>query len=558
MSPISGLRRFLPGVVAAFAVVPATATAADGPAVTVRVEGVQSTLASPFASAQAPLRRIVLGAASDAAVDAPASVYCNGLPSGKVPADSVGAALARVDASWQFDPFGFPSSMTLLSERHGLDGVTFDGSAGVWSVWIGRDYHNLSLESGAPCQPLADGATLLFQASEQRKATPEEMFATPTTPLVEIDGVPQTVLRGTSVQVTVSTYAPSTWGGAAMPGVRAPGAGFHVYPDGAPADLIADAAGNATVTLDGSGNVAISAYHADAWGGEAGTFPTPTGNSGRALPRVVCVFDPDAIASPCVGNLVGPATAPDFGTQARETLGAPRTIALGSQLGRVGVTGVKVVGSGADQDGADDFLLSYDGCSGRTVDRAAPTCSVRVRFAPSVVGPRSATLRVENSGGGGTLDVPLTGTGGGAAPGAPGADGADGAKGDKGDAGAKGDAGPAGAPGATGPSGPQGPAGGVGPTGAAGSTGPAGPQGKPGRNGKDATCTVKRGKGAPKIVCRLVNGAGTARASMTRGGTTYARGTVSSLRATRAVRAGSYLLRFHVKGKRVTQPVRVR
>ena len=132
----------------------------------------------------------------------------------------------------------------------------------------------------------------------------------------------------------------------------------------------------------------------------------------------------------------------------------------------------------------------------------------------------------------GTLEVPLTGTGG-SLP-----------------SGAQGETGPTGQQGASGQNGTNGPQGPAGPQGPVGATGASGPRGSAGR---DAICKVVRGKRAPRIVCTLqAHKASSARATLTRGGRTYARGTVSSLLATRRkLPAGRYTLHCSNAGRKL-------
>jgi hypothetical protein len=351
----------------------------------------------------------------------------------------------------------------------------------------------------------------------------------PTTPHLAVEGLPATVAAGQTFTATAAQYRPD-WGSSTDPNpVRSVGTGYGLgfLDDGSGtfAGVVAtDAAGQATLTAPNDGGP-------HAVGAIAGTDPAalPLGgvNSAFAAPATVCVYDADP-GSPCTATLSAPAVS--FGTQARGTLGAATPVAVTAALGQATVTGAKVVSGDVD-----DFMISSDGCSAAALDSAvdaARACAVRVRFAPSVVGTRTAVLRITSSAANATLDVALSGIGGAPAGGPAGADGD------------KGDAGPAGPGGA---SGPAGAAGGQGATGAAGAPGPAG---KAGKNGRDAVCTVKRAKGAPKVTCKLTAAKGT-KATLTRLGRVYARGTVASLRATRSVPAGAYTLRYRSVALRV-------
>jgi hypothetical protein len=543
------ISRALPALVALAAALPvAGAEAATGPSVTVRVEGVESTLSTPYRSINDPVHAVALGTASDAPVAVPSDVDC-GLGGGLAPADSVAAAVKATDASWAMDAYGFPATLTLFGASYGIYGAAFisDPTAPdptVWSAWVNNHYYNLYQFTSFFCRTLQEGDDVLLQGSVQR--VPDggsSMFGLPVTPKLELEDLPVTVAKGVPFDVKVATRTPADWSGAEGDGVRADAVGYTM--DAAGQTATTGSGGTATLTINGGGYYAVSAYHPEAYGDANSAFPTPSGNSARTVAKRICVFDETNPSSPCIGNLLSAASTP-FGTQARDTIGPPRTITLSSELGHVGVTSVKVLGAGAEQDGVDDFQVSYDGCSGQTVSGTAVTCVIRVRFAPTSLGVRAATLRVANGGGTGALDIPLAGTGG--APSA-GPAGQDGEKGDEGDAG------PAGANGAQGPvgsGGPAGPQGGTGPAGAAGS------QGKAGKDGRDARCTVRRTKGAPKVTCKLVATKSATKASLTRNGRVYARGTVATLRATRKVSAGAYTLRFRTAtGKAVALRVHI-
>jgi hypothetical protein len=314
-----------------------------------------------------------------------------------------------------------------------------------------------------------------------------------------------------------------------LDGAQTPGAGYLVSSDNDSA-VTADSAGDATLTLTGGGHHVVNARQ-----------PADTeGNAPRALTRSICVYDGSS-GSSCTGTLS--ASPVDFGTQARGTIGAAAPVVVTPALGQVTVAGAKLVSGDVD-----DFLLTSEDCTGATVHSgtgaATPTCAVRVRFVPSVAGSRTAVLRVTSTATNGPVDVTLTGTGGAPGSGNPGPAGENGAKGDTGVAGATGATGATGAHGAAGPSG------------LSGAAGPAGPEGNAGKNGRDAVCTVKRVKGAPKVTCKLTTANGT-KATLTRLGRVYARGTVASLRMIRKVPAGSYTLRYRSHGEAVTQHVTI-
>lgn len=189
----------------------------------------------------------------------------------------------------------------------------------------------------------------------------------------------------------------------------------------------------------------------------------------------------------------------------------------------------------------DDFLVGSDSCRGTLAVGAG--CTVKVRFAPTAPGPRTAELSVV-AGTGATQTTTLTGTGG-ALP--AGADGV-------------GTTGPKGDPGTAGPLGPQGP---VGPQGPAGPTGPQGAKGKDGTV-RLVTCTTRtvRGKKRKRCTTRTLASGATfttdarAKASLSRRGVVHARGTATRLTATRKVPPGRYTLTITSRRDGVTTSVR--
>ncbi|HEY1690374.1 MAG TPA: kelch repeat-containing protein [Solirubrobacteraceae bacterium] len=147
------------------------------------------------------------------------------------------------------------------------------------------------------------------------------------------------------------------------------------------------------------------------------------------------------------------------------------------------ITGISLAGTNAS-----DFEVLSDGCTARTLG-FEQTCSVSVRFTPSVEGPETAALTLLDNELVAT-EAPLTGEGVEGAegpegpPGQTGATGSTGAQGPQGNAGATGATGATGAAGATGSTGAEGPAGKDGATGPAGKDGAEGPAGKTGATGQ--------------------------------------------------------------------------
>jgi hypothetical protein len=476
-----------------------------------------------------------LGTASDPAVDGgelPFGGTCGALAAGKYPANSVGALLAALDPSWSIsDGAGFDKQLTISGITHDASSLGFLSETPGWHLWIDNTYYNFGQDApGALCHPLQTGDVVVLQATERHFADGDAMYGLPTTPQVRVEA-PPTVVAGQPVTATVAELAPpdsggsSGWGTNAVAGARSAGAGYGLGFDGGSNTFVAtDAQGRATATVpaEASGTIDLIAIA----GTDKTALPTATGhNSAFSVPASVCVYDGQP-SSPCTASVS--AATPDFGaSQARETLGAPRAVVVTPALGTAMVTGVKLAGTDVD-----DFLVSSDHCTGAELDSggAGTTCTVNVRFAPSVVGARHATLEVTSTASNAMLSVALNGVGGSLAGGSAGQDGAAGAAGAKGD---KGDAGAAGPGGATGATGVQ------------GATGAAGSQGKAGKNGRDAVCTVRRAQRTPKVTCKLVSStAGKARATLTRLGKVYARGTLASLRTVRTLGAGAYTLRY--------------
>lgn len=175
---------------------------------------------------------------------------------------------------------------------------------------------------------------------------------------------------------------------------------------------------------------------------------------GAASPATTVINGPGAIASDCRGTVVvvdrdgkrverfgDPAAPPPpcstptsslsatslgFGQQAVSTVGPATAVELQAAGNGVDVSRISITGPNAD-----DFLVSSDGCTGRTAWPGAP-CTVKVRYAPNLVGPGSATLSITDATTQVTRDVSLTGTGVPAPavvsgpPGPPGKDGKDG------------------------------------------------------------------------------------------------------------------------------------
>jgi uncharacterized Zn-binding protein involved in type VI secretion len=95
-----------------------------------------------------------------------------------------------------------------------------------------------------------------------------------------------------------------------------------------------------------------------------------------------------------------------FGSENVDSAGPAHSVTLGSSAdAALKVSDVKLSGQNAQ-----DFLVSQDTCTGASILVGAAGCSIAVRFAPSSVGPESATMTItDNSDAPAT--VALTGTG---------------------------------------------------------------------------------------------------------------------------------------------------
>jgi hypothetical protein len=504
------------------------ALAATGPHVTVQINLPEGKLAG---------ENIQIGAANEPPVVAGitngelSKIECgSGLGEGELPPNSVGAALLALSGG-ELSITGLHGNGTLTFEGEELpmESISFkkpgpgEPDEG-WQLWVGERYYDLGLGvSIAFCSTVQEGETVLLQGSElvatSSPSSPAPYSAD--TPHIQIEGVPASVVVGQRFTVTVAAFEPSEWDENA-PGPfseiwRTTGSGYSVSLDGRiPAQTNANGEATLTATAEDAGEASLVARAGDS---PSKQLPTTEGNSALSVPVGLQVHGQ-------AGELSAPSA--DFGTQALDTTGAPQSIVVAAAGGGAQITGVEVTGPDAE-----DFLVSSNKCTGKTVNsETQSTCAVGVRFSPSAEGSRGATLVVSSTAAEGALEVPFIGSGGTLPAGAPGQAGVQGATG------AQGGEGPAGQ---NGMPGPQGTSGAIGPRGSA---------------GRDAVCTVKHGKKTPHITCTLK--AHGARATLTRAGRTYARGTVASLRATRAVPAGHYTLHYSVASNTFTVAITLR
>jgi streptogramin lyase len=229
--------------------------------------------------------------------------------------------------------------------------------------------------------------------------------------------------------------------------------------------------------------------------------------TGASGPTGVAVdAGPEGTATPSTTSMA-------FGTQPLTTLGAPRSLTI-SNTGH-GLLEIDTVQIAAGD--VDDFLVSHDGCSHRTLAVGA-SCTVGVRFGPSGEGARRSMLELRGNDPAGRLRIGLEGSGG------------------------------------TLPQGPPGRSGDPGPAGATGAQAPPAPRGL----SQVRVCRNVKVRGANRRRCQnraigtTLTISGTARASLTRHGLLYATGTAQSaglvLQARRRVPAGRYTLTLRYRG----------
>jgi hypothetical protein len=184
--------------------------------------------------------------------------------------------------------------------------------------------------------------------------------------------------------------------------------------DGALDLVITDGTNGTVGVMDGDGT---GAFTDPSWSatGAGSTAPVVADLTGDGLPDVATA-DSGANALSLLAN--AGAAAPSgalssaFGTETVGRTGAARTVTLSDPAASAALRVTNVTTAG---DAADDFLLTGDACTGTTVaSGGTDQCTVRVRFAPSAVGDRNASLRIRYATAGGgtaTATVPLSGTG---------------------------------------------------------------------------------------------------------------------------------------------------
>ncbi len=107
------------------------------------------------------------------------------------------------------------------------------------------------------------------------------------------------------------------------------------------------------------------------------------------------------------GTAAASATSFGFGTGPLGTLGAPQSVTISNiGHGNLEIDAARMAGGDVD-----DFLVSHDDCSHRTLTIGA-TCTLGVRFGPSAGGARQATLELSSNDAASPLRVALQGIAG--------------------------------------------------------------------------------------------------------------------------------------------------
>jgi len=196
------------------------------------------------------------------------------------------------------------------------------------------------------------------------------------------------------------------------------------------------------------------------------------------------------------------AAPPAFASQAATTLSAPVPVTVTNTGADANAPLLHVNGATIAGTNPGDFTVGMGTCAGSAL-ALGQSCALQVRFAPTAVGARTATLATQTNGPLPATPVALSGTGadlpsGPAGPqGVPGTDGTDGTNGAPG---------PQGAPGTDGTPGATGPTGATGPAGAQGATGKTGPKGAGGGDGgvtAGMPCPQQRIRGTYYLRCSV-------------------------------------------------------
>jgi hypothetical protein len=107
------------------------------------------------------------------------------------------------------------------------------------------------------------------------------------------------------------------------------------------------------------------------------------------------------------GTAAASVTSIGFGTEPLGTLGAPRSVTISN----AGHGNLEIDTARVSAGDVDDFLVSHDDCSHRTLTIGA-TCTIGVRFGPSAGGARQGTLELISNDAASPLRVALQGMAG--------------------------------------------------------------------------------------------------------------------------------------------------
>jgi Ca2+-binding RTX toxin-like protein len=172
------------------------------------------------------------------------------------------------------------------------------------------------------------------------------------------------------------------------------------YTSGSQADKILVALGSGNGTFAPAGNLAVGSFPRQVAAADLngdGNVDLASANSGTTAVTVLLAIPPSVSVTP----------APlGFGDQARDTTSAQKTVDVRNTGGpRLRPSAVSVTGANASQ-----FAITTDTC---TRANLAPdqSCAIGVKFTPTGLGARSATLVIASNGGGSPHTVALTGNG---------------------------------------------------------------------------------------------------------------------------------------------------
>ena len=181
-------------------------------------------------------------------------------------------------------------------------------------------------------------------------------------------------------------------------------------------DLNADGKPDLVAASDVSDDLTIAL--GDGIGGFTASSASPVAVSGAPYAVAVLDADRDGVDDVALARITRNDVVVERNTSLRGLAATPSAVDFGSQ--GVGTTsdettivassdGLAYTITAITMDG-DDFFVSDDGCTGRTIGDGYPTCEVKVRFAPSDVGERTGAVGFAHDGYD-NVSVALTGAG---------------------------------------------------------------------------------------------------------------------------------------------------